>query len=177
LQEEGGETKSGVDEYWKFMARAGSSTCIYDTMPSQTSAPKLLLSGDFSVMKHLVLMLFVTVSIGSLYAQQSVTIKEPAEQCYQDLKANLQEAIRWDDEHMMVTSRPLLTTMSGSVQLVTQIFPEKNNTECKLVMAIDAPNHSVAWNAENSGQLFRNASLLKARIESTMKARKKAGKK
>src|ERR1700742_2096989 len=116
-------------------------------------------------MKRLILMLFVAASIGSLYAQQSVTIKEPAEQCYQDLKANLQEAIRWDDEHMMVTSRPLLTTMSGNVQLVTQIFQEKNNTECKLVMAIDAPNHSVAWNAQNSGQLFRNVSLMKARIE------------
>lgn len=128
-------------------------------------------------MKRFILMLFVAASIGSLYAQQSVTIKEPAEQCYQDLKANLPEAVRWDDEHMAVSSRPLLTTLSGNVQLVTQIFQEKNNTECKLVVAIDAPTHSTAWNSMNSSTLFRNASLLKARIESAMKARKKADKK
>jgi hypothetical protein len=53
-----------------------------------------------------------------------VTIKEPAEQCYQDLKSNLPEAIRWNDELMTVTSRPLVTTLSGSVQVITRIFTE-----------------------------------------------------
>ncbi|HEX4211312.1 MAG TPA: hypothetical protein VHY56_13030, partial [Candidatus Binataceae bacterium] len=128
-------------------------------------------------LKHLVLILFALVSVGSLYAQQSVTIKEPAEQCYQDLKANLPEAVRWDDAHMAVSSRPLFATPSGDVQLITQIFQEKNDTMCKLVVAIDAPTHSTAWNATNSSTLFRNASLLKARIESAMKAREKADKK
>jgi hypothetical protein len=128
-------------------------------------------------MKRLVLLLLAIVSIGSLYAQQSVTIKEPAEQCYQDLKANLPEAIRWDDEHMAVSSRPLFATPSGDVTLVTQIFQEKNDTECKLVVGIDAPTHSTAWNATNSSVLFRNASLAKARIQSAMKAREKASKK
>jgi hypothetical protein len=129
------------------------------------------------VIKHLVCTLFAIGSIASLNAQQSVTVKEPAEQCYQDLKANLVEAIRWDDEHMAVVSKPLLSSMSGQVQIVAQIFQEKNDTECKLVVGIDAPNHSVAWNATNSSSLFQTASLFKARIESTMKARKKADKK
>ena len=128
-------------------------------------------------MKHLFLLMFAIVSIGSLSAQQSVTVKEPAGQCYQDLKTNLPEAVRWDDEHMMVTSRPLLTTMSGNVQLVAQIFQEANDTKCKIVVAIDAPTHSEAWNANNSSVLLQNASLMKARIESTMKAREKANKK
>lgn len=128
-------------------------------------------------MKQLVLILLAIVSIGSLSAQQSVTIKEPAEQCYQDLKANLPEAIRWDDAQMAVESRPLLTTMSGNVQVIARIFQEKNDTQCKLVVAIDAPTHSEAWNATNSSALFRNASLFKARIESTMKAREKKNKK
>jgi len=128
-------------------------------------------------MKKLILIVFAIVSVGSLSAQQSVTVKEPSGQCYQDLKANLPEAIRWDDEHMMVTSRPLVTTMSGNVQYVAQIFQEKNDTMCKIVVAIDAPTHSTAWNSANSSTLFRTAALFKARIESTMKAREKANKK
>jgi len=128
-------------------------------------------------MKLLIGLLFATIAIAPLWAQQSVTIKEPAEQCYQDLKANLPEAIRWDDAQMMVTSRPLLTTMSGNVQVVTRIFQEENDTKCKLVVAIDAPTHSEAWNASSSSALFRNAGLMKARIESAMKAREKKEKK
>jgi len=123
-------------------------------------------------MKHLILILFAAVSVGSLSAQQSVTVNEPAEQCYQDLKANLPEAIRWDDEHLTVASRPL-SNMSGSVQLVTRFFPEKGDTQCKLVVAIDATNHSVAWNAQNSSALFQTAALMKAKIETAMKAREK----
>lgn len=123
-------------------------------------------------MKHLILILFAVVSIGSLSAQQSVTVNEPAEQCYQDLKANLPDAIRWDDEHLTVTSRPL-ANMSGSVQLVARFFQEKSDTQCKIVVAIDATNHSVAWNAQNSGALSQTASLFKAKIESAMKAREK----
>jgi len=127
-------------------------------------------------MKHLILTLFGIVSIGSLSAQQSVTVNEPAGQCYQDLKANLPEAIRWDDGQMMVTSRPLLTNMSGNVEMVTRIFQEEHDTKCKIVVAINAPNNSVAWNAMNSNTLLRNASLMKAKIESVMKARAKANK-
>ena len=132
-------------------------------------------------MKHLFLIVFAVVFAAPLYAQQSVMIKEPAGQCYQDLKAKLPEAIRWNDEQMMVTSRPLLTTAAGNVQLVVRIFPEherdkktKEQVEtCKLAIAIDAPEHSAAWNDLNSSQLFRNASLMKARLESAMKERAK----
>ncbi len=128
-------------------------------------------------MKYFVPILFILLFSASLSAQQSVTVKEPVEQCYQDLKANLPEAIRWDDERMTVTSRPLLTNMSGNVQVVTRLFQEKNDTECKIVIAFESPDHSVAWNAVNSSYLFRTASLFRARIESTMKAREKAAKK
>ena len=133
-------------------------------------------------MKHLLLILFAVASAAPLCAQkQSVMINEPAGQCYQDLKANLPEAIRWDDEQMTVTSRPLVTTPSGSVEVIARIFPEhgqdkKKNERvemCKIVVAIDAPEHSTAWNAMNSSWLFRTASLMKARVESAMKARKK----
>jgi hypothetical protein len=126
-------------------------------------------------MKRLILILFAIASSGLLSAQQSVTINEPAEQCYQDLKATLPEAIRWDDAQMMVTSRPLVTNMSGNVQVVARIFQEEKNIKCKLVLAFEAPTASQAqaFNATNSSALFRNASLMKAKIESAMKAREK----
>jgi hypothetical protein len=126
---------------------------------------------------------FAVACATPLFAQeQSVMIKEPAGYCYQDLKANLPEAIRWNDEQMMVTSRPLLTTLSGNVEVVARIFPEhgqdkktKERVEmCKLLIYVAAPEHSVAWNSMNSSWLFRNALLMKARIESAMKAREKA---
>ncbi len=129
-------------------------------------------------MKRLILILFAVASIGSLHAQpQSVTIKEPAGQCYLDLKANLPEAIRWDDEQLMVRSRPLITTMSGNVEVVTRVFQEEKDTKCKIVVAIDSPDHSTAWNATNSSALWRIAHTMQARIESAMKAREKANKK
>jgi hypothetical protein len=128
-------------------------------------------------MKYLGLILFALVCIGSLHAQQSVTIKEPAGQCYQDLKANLPEAIRWDDERMTVRSRPLVTTTSGNVELVAQVFQEQKDTMCKIVVSINAPTNSVSWNAANSSALWQNAHVFKARIESAMKAREKENKK
>jgi hypothetical protein len=133
-------------------------------------------------MKHLLLILFAVASAAPLCAQQSVMIKEPARQCYQDLKSSTPEAIRWDDEQMTVTSRPLVTTLSGSVYVIARIFPEhgqdkKKNERvemCKIVVAIDAPpEHSTAWNATNSSWLLSTASLMKARVEATMKAREK----
>jgi hypothetical protein len=133
-------------------------------------------------MKHLLLILFAVAFAAPLWAQQeSVMINEPAGQCYQDLKSNLPEAIRWNDEQMTVTSRPLVTTPSGSAEIIARIFPEhgqdkKKNERvemCKIVVAIDAPQHSTAWNARYSSSLFRTASLMKARVESAMKARKK----
>ena len=128
-------------------------------------------------MKHFILIFLAACCIGSLSAQeQSVTIKEPAEQCYQDMKANLQ-VLRFDDAQMMVVSRPLLTTMSGNVEMVARVFPEKNDTQCKIVVAFDSPNHSVAWNAMGSNALWQSAHTLGAKIESTMKAREKAAKK
>jgi len=132
-------------------------------------------------MKYLVLV-FLTVSlVAPLCAQESVTIKEPAEQCYQDLKSNLPEAIRWNDEQMTVTSRPLMTTLSGNVEVVTRIFTtfgqDKKTKEkvemCKIVVAIDAPQRATTWNAMNSSPLLQQARLMKARIESAMKARHK----
>src|SRR5512135_3655865 len=112
-------------------------------------------------MKNLLLIVFAVAFAAPLYAQQSVMIKEPAGQCYVDLKSTLSEAIRWDDEHMMVTSRPVLTTAAGSVEVVARIFPEhevdkKTNERvetCQLVVAVNAPEHSTAWNAANSGWL------------------------
>jgi hypothetical protein len=134
-------------------------------------------------MKHWVFVLLAISKVSLLCAQESVTIKEPAEQCYQDLKSNLPEAVGWDDAHMTVTSRPLMTTLSGNVYVVARILIEfgqdkktKEKVEmCKIVVAIDAPEHSTAWNAMNSGRLRQQASLMKARIESTVKARKKKG--
>jgi hypothetical protein len=134
-------------------------------------------------MKNLFLIVLAVASAAPLCAQESVMIKEPAGQCYLDLKSNLPEAIRWDDEQMMVTSRPLLTSPAGNVEVVARIFPEhgldkktKERVEmCQIVVGISAPEHSTAWNAMNSSWLFRNASLMKARIEGAMKARAKKG--
>jgi len=134
-------------------------------------------------MKKLLPVLLAVAFAVPLCAQQSVIIKEPAGQCYQDLKANLPEAIRWDDQQMMVSSRPLLTTMSGNFAIVARIFPQhvvdkktKEKVEaCELLVAMDAPEHSTAANALTSSQLFQIASLMKARIESAMKARQKKG--
>lgn len=132
-------------------------------------------------MKHLILFLFAVCSVAPMCAQESVTIKEPATQCYEDLKSNLPEAIRWDDSQMTVTSRPLITTMSGNVQVVTRIFTEfgqdkktKEKVEmCRIVVGIDAPQRGTAWNSMNSNPLLQQARLMKARIESAMKAREK----
>jgi hypothetical protein len=134
-------------------------------------------------MKHLVFALLTISFVAPLCAQESVTIKEPAEQCYLDLKSNLPEAIRWNDAQMTVTSRPLMTTLSGNVEVVARIFTEfgkdkktKEKVEmCRIVVAIDAPEHAAAWNAMNSTPLMQQARLMKARIESAMKARKKKG--
>jgi len=134
-------------------------------------------------MKHLLVIFFTVFSVAPLCAQESVTIKEPAEQCYQDLKSNFPEAIRWNDEQRTVSSRPLVTTLSGSVQMIARIFTEfaqdkktKEKVEiCRLVVGIDAPDHAVGWNAMNSSVLLRQAGLMKARIESVMKARDKKG--
>lgn len=134
-------------------------------------------------MKHLVLVLVAMSNAVPLYAQESVTIKEPAEQCYQDLKSNLPEAVGWDDAHMTVTSMPVMTTLSGSAYVVARILTEfeqdKKTKEkmqmCKIVVAIDDPEHSMAWNAMNSSRLRQLASLMKARIESTIKSRNKKG--
>ena len=134
-------------------------------------------------MKYLVLVFLTVSSVTPLCAQESVTIKEPAEQCYQDLKTNLPEAIRWNDELMTVTSRPLMTTMSGNVQVIARIFTEfgqdkktKEKVEiCRIVVGIDAPEHGTAWNAMNSSVLLQQAGLMKARVESAMKARNKKG--
>jgi hypothetical protein len=128
-------------------------------------------------MKHLILIFLAACSVSSLVAQeQSAIVKEPVEQCYQDLKANVQ-VLRFDDAQMMVVSRPLLTNLSGNVQMVVRVFQEKNDTECKIVVAFDSPDHSVAWNAMGSNALWRSAHSLAAKIESTMKAREKAAKK
>jgi hypothetical protein len=133
--------------------------------------------------KHLVLVFLAVFPVAPLCAQESVTIKEPAEQCYEDLKSNFPEAIRWNDEQRTVTSRPLVTTLSGSVQVITRIFTEfaqdkktKEKVEiCRLVVGIDAPDRAVAWNAMNSSALLRQANLMGARIDSVMKARNKKG--
>jgi len=134
-------------------------------------------------MKHLIFVLLAISSVVPLCAQESVTIKEPAEQCYEDLKANLPEAIRWNDAQMAVTSRPLVTTLSGNVEVVARIFTtfgqDKKTKEkvemCRIVVSIDAPEHGTGWNAMNSSQLLQQARLMKARIESAMKARNKKG--
>jgi hypothetical protein len=134
-------------------------------------------------MKHLLVILFAVTWVARLGAQeQSVMIKEPAGQCYQDLKANLPEAIRWDDEQMMVTSRPLATTLSGNVEVIVRIFPEhgqdkKTNQRvemCKIVVYMSAPpQNSLALNSAYSDRLRRLANLLGARVEAARKAREK----
>jgi translation initiation factor 2 gamma subunit (eIF-2gamma) len=71
--------------------------------------------------------------------------------------------------------------MSGSVEVVARIFTEfgqdkktKEKVEiCRIVVGIDAPEHGTAWNAMNSGALLQQASVMKARVESAMKARNK----
>jgi|SRR4051794_16774746 hypothetical protein len=128
-------------------------------------------------MKRLILLLLALGSVGSLFSQeQSVMIKEPAEQCYQDLKQTL-VVIRFDDAQMMVTSRPLVTTTSGNVLMFARVFPEKNDTSCKIVVGIESPDRSVSWNAANSSYLWQTAHTLAGKIESTRKAREKAAKK
>ena len=134
-------------------------------------------------MKHLLFIFFAIALATPLFAQQSVIIKEPAGQCYEDLKTALPspQAIRWNDEQMSVTTLPLIATMEGELDWVVRIFPEpavnkktKEKVEvCKLVVGFVSPEHATAWNAGYSGQLHQEASVLKARIESAMKEREK----
>jgi hypothetical protein len=64
-------------------------------------------------------------------------------------------------------------------RILTAFGQDKKTKEkvemCKIVVAIDAPEHRTALNAMNSSRLMQQASLMKARIESTIKARKKKG--
>jgi hypothetical protein len=122
-------------------------------------------------------LLFAFASLGSLCAQQSVTINEPSEQCYQDLKANLPEAIRWDDSQRMVQSKPLQALHAGSVQIYARILQEAVDTKWKLVVGYDSTEHPTTLNAAADNSLFRNAHLLAARIDSARKAREKDEKK
>ena len=92
-------------------------------------------------MKHLLIfLLFAAASIGSLFAQESVIIKEPSEQCYQDLKANLPEAVRWDDKQHMVLSRPLATLVTGNVQIFAPVFQEAGDTSANSSSDSTLPN-------------------------------------
>jgi hypothetical protein len=76
-----------------------------------------------------------------------------------------------------------MTTMSGNVEVVARIFtefgqdkkPKEKVEKCRIVVGIDAPEHGTAWNAMNSSALLQQAGLMKARVETAMKARNKKG--
>ena len=134
-------------------------------------------------MKNLLWIVFAVVAAIPLCAQESVTVNEPAGQCYADLKANLPEAIRWNDANMNVISRPLITTMAGNVEMFAQIVPEQGVDKktkqpmeiCKIVVGISSQEHQTAYNELNSSRLRQTASLMKARVEGAMKQRAKKG--
>jgi hypothetical protein len=128
-------------------------------------------------MKLLLLLTLALTFVKSSFAQQSVVINEPSEQCYQDLKTNLSEAYQWNDAQRVVTFRPLATLPSGNIQLTARIFQEAGDKKCKLVVGYDSPEEQAGLNAANSSFLFRNAHLIAGRIDSARKAREKDEKK
>lgn len=118
------------------------------------------------------------LAVAPLFGQGTVTLKEPKEQCYQDLKTVLPQAVRWDDEHYTVYGAPF-NAVGGEVKLFIEARKSDKPDSCDLLVAIDSMGSMghTTWDARNQFDLQRIAAQLKAQIVSVMKKREKGERK
>ncbi len=124
------------------------------------------------------------VSLGkTARAEEWASVKEPVDQCYQDMKLALPEAVKWDDAHRMVEGG-CRTSRSGdacfNVEVVSEDTWDKkkknpNPNHCLIVVSITSSpflkSDTQAWNQANSASERRIATTIAAKIESIMKHR------
>src|SRR5690242_9535861 len=124
------------------------------------------------------------VSLGkTVRAQEWATVKEPVDQCYQDMKLAIPEAVKWDDAHRMVeggcsTSRSgaaCFTVEAQSAETWDKKTKSRNPNHCRIVVSVTKgpflSGSSVAWNQVNSASERRIATSIAAKIETIMKHR------
>ncbi len=117
---------------------------------------------------------FLLLAASPLFGQGLVTVKEPKEQCYQDLKTVLPGAIRWDDEHFTVYGAPF-DVLGGEVKLFVEARKSDKPDSCDLLVAVESfgSMDRTTWDSRNQFDLQKIAALLKAKIVSEMKHREK----
>jgi len=132
----------------------------------------------------LVLSALLIVSFGkAACGQQWASVREPVDQCYQDMKSALPEAVKWNDAHRMVEGA-CRTSMAGDACFTAQALSEEtwdkkkknpNPNHCLIVVSVTASTFlkgsSLAWNQANSSAEQRIASMIAAKIEAIMKQR------
>jgi len=132
----------------------------------------------------LVIGALLIVSLGkTACAQEWATVKEPVDQCYQDMKLAIPEAVKWDDAHRMVEGG-CSTSMSGdacftveaqSAETWDKKTKSPNPNHCRIVVFVTKgpflSGSSVAWNQVNSASERRIATSIAAKIETIMKHR------
>ncbi len=122
--------------------------------------------------RYFALLILLACVASPMFGQGMVTIQEPKEQCYQDLKTVLPEAIRWDDEHFTVYGAPF-TVLGGEVKLVVEARKSDKPNSCDLLVAVESFGSldRTTWDSRTQFDRQRIAALLKAKIVSQMKHR------
>lgn len=132
----------------------------------------------------LVIGALLIVSLGkTACAQEWASVKEPVDQCYQDMKLALPDAVKWDDAHRMVEGG-CRTSMAGDACFTVQALSEEtwdkkkknpNPNHCLIVVSVtESPflkGTRQTWNQANSASERRIATTIAAKIESIIKHR------
>jgi tetratricopeptide (TPR) repeat protein len=116
-------------------------------------------------------------------AEEWASVKEPVDQCYQDMKLALPEAVKWDDAHRTVEGG-CRTSMAGDACFAVRALSEEtwdnkkrnpNPNHCLIVVSVTTGpflrGSRLAWDQANSASERRIAATIAAKIDSIMKHR------
>jgi tetratricopeptide (TPR) repeat protein len=134
--------------------------------------------------QSLLISTLLIVSLGkTACAEEWASVKEPVDQCYQDMKLALPEAVKWDDAHRMVEGG-CRTSRNGDACYTIKALSEDtwdkkkknpNPNHCLIVVSVTTSpflkGSNLAWNEANSSSERRIASTIAAKIEVIMKHR------
>ena len=133
--------------------------------------------------RSLLISTLLSVSLATAFAEEWASVKEPVDQCYQDMKMALPEAVKWDDAHRMVEGG-CRTSRQGDACYTVKVLSEdtwdkkKKNPDpnhCLIVVSVTTgpflKGSNMAWNEANSSSERRIASSIAAKIEVIMKHR------
>lgn len=141
------------------------------------------MGGDI-VRQNLLIGTLLIVSLAkTACADEWASVKEPVDQCYQDVKLALPDAVKWDDAHRMVEGG-CRTSRQGDACYTIKVLSEdtwdkkKKNPDpnhCLIVVSVTTgpflKGSNLAWNEANRSNERRIASTLAAKIEVIMKHR------